>query len=346
MPLNQPTEFFATVAKTKKNKHLLNRTVWTLNITTLILAGGALYVYGAHNEWIQGAVTKAKSSQAVHGRVVSETAPASATVAKARDISYQHYTGFANLDSLASDAKKKTKEVLRGFVAMPKTNSSAAIYMPIYEGTSNHVLSIGAGVGKPNRTMGQGNFPVFAHNMGDSMTANPSFFSPLQTMRQTVVGSKVYTTNAKDIYTWQIKSLQTRIPDSSIEIMDDTKDAQLTMVACQEDAKWWANYRTTGETSAPYRIVVQSDLKNVQHFNDAPDSVQALFPDVLRDNVLPESTTHDVFAKASTKNVETNWQNATVAEIEKNGLKYVSVYGAFLTLLNIINFVSYSWRRR
>lgn len=332
----------------KKPGKWLNRTVWTINFATIGVAGASMFVYGAHNEWIQGAVNKSKSARAVAGRVVSEQAPSQQILSQTPDVSYKHYSGFASLDQLQQDAKLKTAEVLRGFIAMPATDSSAAIYLPVYEGTSGHVLAIGAGVGRQNRNMGSGNFPVFAHNMGDYMTANPSFFSPLETMNQSVVGHYVYTTNAKQIYTWQIATLDTRIPETSIQIMANTPDPMLTMVACQEDSAWWAHYRATGDTRAPYRIILKSKLVKSQRFNDAPQDVQNLFPDVEKDNVVAENVMKDGVTRTTpvsvtyidnqvAQHVKLNFTNATVKTVESKGYELSGGYLLGLAALNIFN---------
>ena len=333
----------------RKPSKWFNRAVWTINFATIGVIGAGMFIYGAHNEWVQGAINKSKSAEAVVGRVVSEQAPSQQVLDQTPDVSYRHYSGFASLDELQQDAKAKTAEVLRGFVAMPATNSSTSIYLPIYEGTSDHVLAIGAGVGRQNRNMGKGNFPVFAHNMGDYMTFNPSFFSPLETMDQSVVGHYVYTTNAKSIYTWQVSTLETRIPETSIQIMANTPDPQLTLVACQEDADWWARYRSTGDTRAPYRIVLKSKLTDSQKFNKAPQDIQNLFPDVEKDNVIAENTAIGKSVaganpaavtrinKHAAQHAKLDITNASVKLLVSNGYELLGGYLLGVAALNILN---------
>ncbi len=133
---------------------------------SIIGTGILLYIVGSQPQMVSGIVDYAQQDVAVKGKVIHTELPTTEEKQKV-EVTYTNVENFGSFEELRKSARSTKSEILRGFVAMPATPSTKQIYLPIYEGVSKHVLSIGAGVGAENRSMGKGVFPVFAHNMGN-----------------------------------------------------------------------------------------------------------------------------------------------------------------------------------
>lgn len=136
-------------------------------------------------------------------------------------------------NSYVSDSSQITKDLadtsglfLQGYVAVP----SVKIYQPIYYGTSDKVLAHGAGSAKDGQVMGQGNYAISAHNMGQYVnwqTAVPAagggyihpgnYFTPLQTK----IPDYIYLSDGQKIYTYkQASRFVTNVGNSNV-LADD-----------------------------------------------------------------------------------------------------------------------------
>lgn len=275
-----------------------------ITLVTVLFIGVLFTIQGVKPEILSGFVDNARTNTEVAGREIVEIP----TLEQQEFVQaiYCNEENFQSFDELKKQAALEKAEILRGFVAMPETPSSKRLYLPIYEGVSSHVLSIGAGVGRQNRQMGKGNFPIFAHNMGNGKTFNPTYFSTLQTMNDSVIGYPIYLSNGKYIYTYKIESLDPYVERTKTEIMDEKDgEAKLLLVACQEDDQWWATFYQTGNTFAPYRIVVTAFLTESIPFKEAPQNLKDFFPDLVSQRVVVEesratSTNEKKLAKVET----------------------------------------------
>jgi sortase (surface protein transpeptidase) len=349
MPLVQKT----LPIKRRSVKHnRFSQFVWTFAVGSLLVGGTTTYAYGRYPEWFSGVTNVMNTNRQVAGRKVVTTAPKlSDHEQDLASVSYQNYVGFGNMQQLADAAKEQKGAVLRGFINMPATEVSRSIYLPIYEGVSPYILSIGAGVGQPNREMGSAdNLPVFAHNMGDYGTWRPSYFSPLQTMTTKVIGAPVYTTNGTEIFEWKIDSIDRHLPNTQISVMDNEKNqkAQLTMIACQEDAAWWTRFRQTGNTYAPERIVLKSSLVKKEAYATAPQVDKALFPDLENQLVSVSNSTTDAATVVSNPNPNTaNRTTRSLCWLTSHVPLILAIWAMILAGLIFINTIySYFWRKK
>ncbi|WP_290046776.1 SspB-related isopeptide-forming adhesin [Leuconostoc sp. UCMA20149] len=148
-----------------KRHHPILKTLLLALIGILIVTGAV--IYGNHTQWQTAqsvqkashkAVTKAKKQPIVKASQVKQVA-----AQKSVKPDYSGTGGLSSKEDMLKLAQSNQAEILRGHVAVP----SFSISEPIYEGTSNHVLAIGAGMNAPNLKFGTGLVPIFAHNMGD-----------------------------------------------------------------------------------------------------------------------------------------------------------------------------------
>lgn len=260
---------------------------------SIIGTGILLYIVGSQPQIVSGIVDYAQQDVAVKGKVIHTELPTTEEKQQV-EVTYTNVENFGSFEELRKSARSTKGEILRGFVAMPATPSTKQIYLPIYEGVSKHVLSIGAGVGAENRSMGKGVFPVFAHNMGNGTSWNPSYFSTLQTANNSVVNMPIYVSDGKSIYTYQIKSLDRYVPNDKGEILDEQPDMtpRLLLITCQEDTQFWNTYYRTGRTYAPYRIVLFADLIQSVSFKEADKNIKSLFPDLYNQTTVAQNQTH------------------------------------------------------
>lgn len=254
----------------------------TVFLVSIVLTGVFFYVLGSQPQMISGFVDQAQQTVNIKGKVIHKNVPTTQEKEEVQ-VTYTNNENFESFEALRESARSSKGEILRGFVAMPATPSTKQIYLPIYEGVSKHVLAIGAGVGAENRRMGKGLFPIFAHNMGNGTSWNPSYFSTLQTANDSVLHMPVYVTNGDILYTYQIQQLDRYVPNHQGSILDEKPDMnpQLLLITCQEDANFWDTYYRTGRTYAPYRIVLNANLIESMPFKKADKTVQALFPDLV-----------------------------------------------------------------
>lgn len=120
------------------------------------------------------------------------------------------------------DAQTKKKDVHAiGVISLPAVH----MQLPIVYGISNINLTIGAGTMKQEQVMGQGNYSLAGHNMNNDKT----LFSPLTKAKK---GMKVYITDFKTIYTYQISDMFIVKPTQVEVIQDQGDEALITLVTC------------------------------------------------------------------------------------------------------------------
>ena len=192
-----------------KRHHPILKTLLLAMFGILIVTGAV--IYGNHTQWqtaqkVQKASHKAVA-QAKKQPVVKASQVKQVAAQKSVKPDYSGTGGLSSKEDMLKLAQSNQAEILRGHVAVP----SFSISEPIYEGTSNHVLAIGAGMNAPNLKFGTGLVPIFAHNMGDYNAVwpyHPTKFSALQNMTEkTIIGKDIYLSDGHTVYRYKATKL-------------------------------------------------------------------------------------------------------------------------------------------
>lgn len=108
-----------------------------------------------------------------------------------------------------------------GKIAIP----AVGIKLPIVKGVSKVALATGAGTMKPDQKMGQGNYALAGHNM-----LNPNIL--FSAVANTQIGQKIYITDLKQVYTYQIDHRQVIKPTDVDFIEDVPGKKMITLITC------------------------------------------------------------------------------------------------------------------
>ena len=101
------------------------------------------------------------------------------------------------------------------------------INLPIAKGVNNTNLAFAAGTFRNNMQMGKGNYALAGHNM--SNLGPKLLFSPLYYRGK--VGQKIYITDMKRVYVYQITSKQF-VSKYRVDLVKNTKQNQITLITC------------------------------------------------------------------------------------------------------------------
>lgn len=258
-----------TINKVQR-KHPIIKTL-LLAIAGIMFVTGAV-IYGNHTQWqtaqkVQKASHKAKKQSVVKASQVKQVA-----AQKNVKPDYSGTGGLSSKDDMLKLAKSNQAEILRGHVAVP----SFSISEPIYEGTSNHVLAIGAGMNAPNLKFGSGLVPIFAHNMGDYNAMwpyHPTKFSALQNMTEkTIKGKDIYLSDGTTVYRYKATKLDYGIAVGVMNqelAVENTGKPKVKLIACLEDQEFWQQVKASHYTNftAKKRIVLTGELVGQQSIN-------------------------------------------------------------------------------
>lgn len=206
------------------------------------------------------------------------------------------YDNNPNLQS-ASKIKKYKNDVsmplyLKGYVSVP----SLGIYEPIHEGTSPRALANGAGTVKYGQNMDNiGNYAIASHNMADWYWGHS--FAQLQLLSN-VNNLKIYTTDGKNIYTYQAKKHY--IVDQN-DSMKYTTDAYGEKILSEDNKNYTnqSNYQNgayLGKDITLYtcytippdyyhaenRIIVMGVQTEKVSIENTPENLKSLFPDLFK----------------------------------------------------------------
>lgn len=139
-----------------------------------------------------------------------------------------------------------------GKINIPKVE----IDLPILAGIANQNLLTGAATYRADQQLGKGNYVLLAHNIFEQDVL-------LHRIKQLNTGDKVYTTDFKDIYTYDV-SLNKIIEETEVSYVEakaaDGKQT-LTLLRCE------------GDIGTIYRRVVQGKLSDVQPINGASEEL-------------------------------------------------------------------------
>lgn len=228
---------------------------------------------------------------------------------------------------------------LRSFLSIP----NLGINLQVFEGTSERVLTYGAGTIKPNQNPDSfGNYALAAHNFYDSSYG--SGFSILQTSNN-IVGSNAYLTDGDYVYTYRLaKVTQVYKDDSMFYTEDDFSEqvfsneiSQLAPENLTKDVtqnKIWNNDGTytesvegknfkfgklltlytcylepTNRTLSYDRIIVTGVQVKKEKISEAPKDVRDLFIDPNSNNQEPTVTGNSSVPKSEKEAVNTEQGN-------------------------------------
>ncbi|MCT4388511.1 class A sortase [Leuconostoc pseudomesenteroides] len=260
-----------------KKHHPIFKTLFLALIGILIVTGAV--VYGNHTQWqtaqkVQKASHKAKKQPVVKANQVKQVA-----AQKNVKPDYSGTGGLSSKDDMLKLAQSNQAEILRGHVAVP----SFSISEPIYEGTSNHVLAIGAGMNAPNLKFGSGLVPIFAHNMGDYNAMwpyHPTKFSALQNMTEkTIKGKDIYLSDGTTVYRYKATKLDYGIAVGVMNqelAVENTGKPKVKLIACLEDQEFWQQVKASHYTNftAKKRIVLTGELVGQQSINSLDSNLK------------------------------------------------------------------------
>ena len=228
---------------------------------------------------------------------------------------------------------------LRSFLSIP----NLGINLQVFEGTSERVLTYGAGTIKANQNPDSfGNYALAAHNFYDSSYG--SGFSILQTSNN-IVGSNAYLTDGDYVYTYRLaKVTQVYKDDSMVYTEDDFSEqvfsneiSQLAPENLTKDVtqnKIWNNDGTytesvegknfkfgklltlytcylepTNRTLSYDRIIVTGVQVKKEKISEAPKDVRDLFIDPNSNNQEPTVTGNSSVPKSEKEAVNTEQGN-------------------------------------
>lgn len=254
-----------------KKRHPILKTLLLAMVGILIVTGAV--IYGNHTQW-QTAQTVQKASHKAAKQSKKQTEVKASQVQqvatqKGVKPDYSGTGGLSSKEEMVRLAQSNQAEILRGHVAVPSFNISE----PIYEGTSSHVLAIGAGLNAPNIKFGTGLIPIFAHNMGDYNAVwpyHPTKFSALQNMTEkTILGKDIYLSDGQTVYRYKAIKLDYGIAVSDMNqelAVENTGKSKVKLIACLEDQDFWQQVKASHYTNftAKKRIVLTGELVNSQ----------------------------------------------------------------------------------
>ena len=228
---------------------------------------------------------------------------------------------------------------LRSFLSIP----NLGINLQVFEGTSERVLTYGAGTIKPDQNPDSfGNYALAAHNFYDSSYG--SGFSILQTSNN-IVGSNAYLTDGDYVYTYRLaKVTQVYKDDSMIYTEDDFSEqvfsneiSQLAPENLTKDVtqnKIWNNDGTytesvegknfkfgklltlytcylepTNRTLSYDRIIVTGVQVKKEKISEAPKDVRDLFIDPNSNNQEPTVTGNSSVPKSEKEDANAGQEN-------------------------------------
>lgn len=228
---------------------------------------------------------------------------------------------------------------LRSFLSIP----NLGINLQVFEGTSERVLTYGAGTIKPDQNPDSfGNYALAAHNFYDSSYG--SGFSILQTSNN-IVGSNAYLTDGDYVYTYRLaKVTQIYKDDSMIYTEDDFSEqvfsneiSQLAPENLTKDVtqnKIWNSDGTytesaegknfkfgklltlytcylepTNRTLSYDRIIVTGVQVKKEKISEAPKDVRDLFIDPNSNNQEPTVTGNSSVPKSEKEDANTGQEN-------------------------------------
>ncbi|MGX7078008.1 class A sortase [Globicatella sanguinis] len=138
-----------------------------------------------------------------------------------------------------------------GAIAIP----SVKMNLPIYKGTSEAGMYLGAGTLFEDQEMGVSNYPLASHHS----IHEGLLFQPLMNVEY---GATVYLTDLENIYEYQIDNIQ-RVDPTALEVLNPTETPIITLITCDYDLV--------------ERVIVQATMVKSVPINEATDDMLAAF---------------------------------------------------------------------
>ncbi|MSB65631.1 class A sortase [Leuconostoc lactis] len=263
----------------RHKKHPMLKTLAVSIVGILVVTG--VVVFGNHPQWQTAQQVKKINAKIGQPATKNKVQAARQQVVHASEVylkskedhitpDYTGTGGLVNKTRLLKLANSQQPEILRGYIAMP----SFKIHEAIYEGTSDHVLAIGAGLNTANLNFGKGLVPIFAHNMGDyNSPYGTTKFSALQNMTEkSALGKYIYLSDGQTLYKYRATHLDYGIPVSDLNqslTMVRTGKPEVKLITCLEDQDFWAQVKKSNYTNfqANKRIVLTGELVSKQSLN-------------------------------------------------------------------------------
>ena len=213
------------------------RWLWTVLFIFLLAISLALIFNEQIKNWLIASYQPRKSVQS------NQKKKASYDFSKVKSLDF----------STVANARWNTADIhVVGEILMPQSK----VHLPIAKGISNEVLALTAGTMRPDQKMGEGNYPLAGHHM----TSQTILFSPLYW--KTRVGQKIYLTDAKRVYEYQV-SVRKFIPATDVQVIAQTKQKLVTLITC--------------DATGANRLMIRGKYVKQMAYKDAPTSVQKGF---------------------------------------------------------------------
>lgn len=155
-----------------------------------------------------------------------------------------------DLQAVAKARANKESVPVIGAIAVPAVN----MRIPIAKGVSNSTLALAAGTMRPDQKMGEGNYPLAAHNMANG---SKILFSPLYYRGK--VGQMVYLTDMKRVYEYRIYERKF-IDATQVDVVNNTAEKIVTLVTC--------------DATGARRLLLRGRFVKSVPFDQAPVSIQ------------------------------------------------------------------------
>ncbi|MCT3575218.1 class A sortase [Levilactobacillus brevis] len=221
----------------KKNRW---RWLWTVLFIFLLVISLALIFNEQIKNWLISSYQPRISRKSVQS---NQKKKASYDFSKVKSLDF----------STVANARWNTADIhVVGEILMPQSK----VHLPIAKGISNEVLALTAGTMRPDQKMGEGNYPLAGHHM----TSQTILFSPLYW--KTRVGQKIYLTDAKRVYEYQV-SVRKFIPATDVQVIAQTKRKLVTLITC--------------DATGANRLMIRGKYVKQMAYKDAPTSVQKGF---------------------------------------------------------------------
>lgn len=131
-----------------------------------------------------------------------------------------------------------------GIISIPAVD----LEEPIFYGTTNENLWLGATTMKPDQKMGEGNYTLAGHNHH----TRSILFQPIRNVED---GDEIFITDKDKVYTYKVVDKKVVMPER-VEVLDDVPGKEIvTLVSC---------FSKDGSD----RIIVTGELSNVANFED------------------------------------------------------------------------------
>lgn len=205
-------------------------------LSSIATAGGVSYWVYQNSSIELASVTKPDLTQAI----VPETTPV-------EGVQYDGSVEVTSAEQVAAYRSDTSQPLyLRNYLSVP----SLSINLQIYEGTSNRVLSYGAGTVKPDQSLNTfSNYAVAAHNFSDAQWGRG--LSVLQ-YQPDIYGKVAYVSDGEYVYKYTLAAYENVFRDESMKFTEDDYRQQFMQGHIKQLAPDNPEYRSTVKPDRVY----------------------------------------------------------------------------------------------